>query len=321
MSEVNVQVSFKTVGGQLYLVPTPIGNLADMTYRAVEVLKMADLLLAEDTRHTGRLLQYYGIETPMLSYEAHQHNKRIERILGALAEGKIIAQVSDAGMPSISDPGSALVSAVLAAGYPVIPLPGASASLTGLIASGLDPSHFCFVGFLPKKAKAQRDRLMTWAEQGGTLIFYESPYRLVETLANMMAVFGGDRPACVVREMTKAHESFYRGTLAALHGYFDNQERIKGEIAIYVAGNRLDGSMSEAVDVPELPLAQQVLGKMLEEGLDEKAAIKAVAKVRHIPKQAVYMAYHEAKQSGEIDDGIKASLSHKEVGDAPCSST
>ncbi len=281
--------------GNLYLVPTPIGNLEDMTFRALKVLQAVDLILAEDTRHTQKLLNHFEIDKPQKSFHKYNTQERIPEILSLLASGKNLAQVSDAGMPVISDPGSELVQACLKAGIPVIPLPGANAALTGLVASGLKSEAFTFIGFLPKKAKDRRQQLMTYQNAGETLMIYESPYRISQTIETAIEVFGPDRPACVVRELTKSYEEFNRGSLAELGTYYQENPAVKGEICFYIEGNPHPKSAAEQLQagIDHLPLKGQVEWWMEEERLSSKEAIKKVAKNKGLKKQEVYQAYHE----------------------------
>ena len=209
-----VQKSFKgqTDFGTLYLVPTPIGNLQDMTFRAVEVLKAVDFICAEDTRNTGLLLKHFDISTRQISFHEHNAYEKIPDLVDLLRSGKSLAQVSDAGMPSISDPGHDLVKTAIAENISVVALPGASAGITALIASGLVPQPHIFYGFLPRKAGQQKDFFESKKNYPETQIFYESPYRVADTLENMQAVYG-DRQLVLVRELTKLYEEYQRGNI------------------------------------------------------------------------------------------------------------
>lgn len=221
--------------GILYIVPTPVGNLADMTYRAVEVLRSVDLILAEDTRTSSILLQHYGIEGRVLShhkFNEHQTSAQIKKQI--LEEGLSVALISDAGTPGISDPGFLLVRECAAEGIEVQTLPGATACIPAIVSSGLPCDRFCFEGFLPQK-KGRSTRLEALKEETRTMIFYESPYRLVETLEQFAEVFGPDRACCVSREISKLHETHHRGTITELLNYFYENEP-KGEIVITLAG-------------------------------------------------------------------------------------
>lgn len=281
------QKSFKSAAaGCLYLVPTPIGNLADMTYRGVETLKKVDLIASEDTRNTQKLLNHFEIKVPQKSLHEHNFKERIPELLAMLREGKAIAQVSDAGMPSISDPGHELVVACIEHDIPVVALPGASAGITALIASGLTPQPFFFYGFLARKKSAQKKELELLCDQTGTLIFYESPYRVKETLSNLKAVFG-DRQAVICRELTKLYEEYLRGSLSELITYLETQP-LKGECCLLIEG------ATEKNTEPEIngTLKEQV-ERLIEAGQSSKDAIKQVAKNNQLKKQVVYNQYHE----------------------------
>ena len=221
--------------GILYIVPTPVGNLADMTYRAVEVLRSVDLILAEDTRTSSILLQHYGIEGRVLShhkFNEHQTSSQIKKQI--LEDGLSVALISDAGTPGISDPGFFLVRECAAEGIEVQTLPGATACIPAIVSSGLPCDRFCFEGFLPQK-KGRSTRLEALKEESRTMIFYESPYRLVKTLEQFAEAFGPDRACCVSREISKLHETHHRGTITELLNYFYENEP-KGEIVITLAG-------------------------------------------------------------------------------------
>ncbi|WP_297026675.1 16S rRNA (cytidine(1402)-2'-O)-methyltransferase [uncultured Dialister sp.] len=220
--------------GTLYLVPTPIGNLADITERAVEVLKEADIIACEDTRHTRILLDHLGIAGHVVSY--HEHNKKEAgpKLISCLQEGKSVAQVSDAGMPVISDPGADLVRLAVEAAVPVVPLPGPNAALTALIASGLDARQFAFIGFLPKITAKRKKLLQDMGHVPVTLIFYEAPHRIKETMDTLIK-FLGDRKAVTARELTKKFETFERGTLSSLRSHMDEEDP-RGEYVILVEG-------------------------------------------------------------------------------------
>ena len=221
--------------GILYIVPTPVGNLADMTYRAVDVLRSVDLILAEDTRTSSILLQHYGIEGRVLShhkFNEHQTSAQIKKQI--LEEGLSVALISDAGTPGISDPGFLLVRECAAEGIEVQTLPGATACIPAIVSSGLPCDRFCFEGFLPQK-KGRSTRLEALKEETRTMIFYESPYRLVKTLEQFAEAFGPDRACCVSREISKLHETHHRGTITELLNYFYENEP-KGEIVITLAG-------------------------------------------------------------------------------------
>ena len=267
--------------GTLYLCATPIGNLEDITYRAVRCLREADRIAAEDTRRTKLLLTAYDIDTPLFSY--HEHNKAeqgpviIERVL----QGEMIALVSDAGMPAICDPGNDLVHLALAAVVPVVPLPGANAGLTGLVASGMDTTAFTFAGFLPKTKKHRLPVLKKMKEYTGTLIFYEAPHRIEKVLAEMEEVFG-DRTITLCRELTKKHEEYIRGTLSEVQAELA-VTGVRGEFVILVAGceahiERNFGSEEYITMVTRL----------MAEGINKKDSIRIVAECCGVPKREVY---------------------------------
>ncbi|WP_125710867.1 16S rRNA (cytidine(1402)-2'-O)-methyltransferase [Lacticaseibacillus porcinae] len=269
--------------GTLFLVPTPIGNLDDMTVRAVKTLQTVDLIAAEDTRNTQKLLNHFDIDTKQISFHEHNTQQRIPELIAKLQSGLSIAQVSDAGMPSISDPGKELVAAAIEANLPVVPLPGANAATTALIASGLAPQPFMFYGFLPRKASVQKAELTKLAKQEQTVIFYESPYRVAKTLTAIQAIFG-DRQAVLARELTKLHEEFIRGSLSELIDWAI--ESARGEFVIMVQG----ATPQEPV-VSDVPLVEQVQA-LIDGGDKPNAAIKAVAKTNGLNRQQVYNAYH-----------------------------
>ncbi|SDB35984.1 16S rRNA (cytidine1402-2'-O)-methyltransferase [Streptococcus henryi] len=284
-----VQKSFKgqTDFGTLYLVPTPIGNLQDMTFRAVQVLKDVDFICAEDTRNTGLLLKHFDISTKQIAFHEHNAYEKIPDLLSLLTSGKSLAQVSDAGMPSISDPGHDLVKAAIAENIPVVALPGASAGITGLIASGLAPQPHIFYGFLPRKSGQQKDFFENKKNYPETQIFYESPYRVTDTLENMQDVYG-DRQVVLVRELTKLYEEYQRGSISDLLSYLA-ENPLKGECLIIVSG--FDGQ-EQVQDLDELDLASLVK-KLVEQGNKPNQAIKKIAKTYGLNRQEVYNAYHQ----------------------------
>ncbi|HFI0333400.1 TPA: 16S rRNA (cytidine(1402)-2'-O)-methyltransferase [Streptococcus suis] len=282
-----VQKSFKgqTSFGSLFLVPTPIGNLQDMTFRAIQTLKDVDMIAAEDTRNTGLLLKHFEIDTKQTSFHEHNAHEKIPVLIDWLKSGQSIAQVSDAGLPSISDPGHDLVKAAIAENIPVVALPGASAGITALIASGLAPQPHIFYGFLPRKAGQQKDFYQEKRAYPETQIFYESPYRVADTLENMLSVYG-DRQVTVVRELTKLYEEYQRGTISEVLDYL-NDTPLKGECLIIVAG----------AGEEELPSAEDVdlkaeVEKEIASGRKPNQAIKEVAKRYQLKKQEVYDVYH-----------------------------
>ena len=273
--------------GTLYLVPTPIGNLDDITFRAVKVLTEADLIAAEDTRHTQQLLNHFDIHTPEISFHEHNTEQRIPELIGKLKAGITIAQCSDAGMPSISDPGKELVAAAVKEGIPVVPLPGANAGLTALIASGLVPQPFYFYGFLERKHQQQVQELEQLRNRSETMIFYEAPHRLKKTLKVMAEVFGDDRQAVLARELTKRYEEFSRGSLAEIIAFYDEHQP-RGEYVVLVAGNpHPDEEEEEETGTPVEQIDQAI-----SEGLSTNEAIKLVAKKNKLNRQELYKQYH-----------------------------
>ncbi len=282
------QKSYKKTAGKLYLVPTPIGNLDDMSVRGVNTLKSTDLIASEDTRNTQKLLNHFEISVSQKSLHEHNYKQRIPEFLALLKQGQTIAQVSDAGMPSVSDPGQELVASCIQEEIPVISLPGPTAGLTALIASGLTVQPHYFYGFLPRKKKDQQEVLQNLAANKATLIFYESPYRLKNTVSNMNEVFNPQRKAVICRELTKIHEEYLRGTLAELKEYL-TENTLKGECCLLV-----EGQSEQEVDIslPQAPLKEQVK-QFIATGLRPNDAIKEVAKQNKLKKQKVYNAYHE----------------------------
>lgn len=281
----------KNEQGTLYLVPTPIGNLQDMTFRALEILENVDLICAEDTRNTLRLLNHFEIKTPQISFHEHNAQERIPYLIEKLQAGQDLAQVSDAGMPSISDPGHELVKACIQADIAVVPLPGANAALSALIASGITPQPFMFYGFLPRKKNEQREVLEQLEQQTCALIFYEAPHRLKKTLLAMQTAFGPERKIALCRELTKRYEEFLRGTLADAVKWATKEE-IRGEFVIVVQGNSAPKA-KKADPLLELPLAEQVATLIAQKQLKPNAAIKEVAKLNGLKKQDVYNEYHQ----------------------------
>lgn len=267
--------------GTLYVVGTPIGNLEDMTFRAVQVLQTVDLIAAEDTRHTGKLLQHFQIKTPQVSYHEHNRNSRIPELLEHLGNGKAIALVSDAGMPGISDPGYELVKACIAAGITVVPIPGASAAITALSASGLPTDRFVFEGFLPAKGQQRREHLESLHTESRTLIFYESPHRLRETLQDLAQVWGSDRQIVLARELTKFYEEFWRGTIAEAMAHY-NQRDPQGEYTLLVAG-----TPPSQTQFTEEELKAE-LQQLMSQGISRSQASRQLAKFTSLPRRQIY---------------------------------
>ena len=282
----------------LYLVATPIGNLGDITLRALEVLRGVDRIACEDTRQTQKLLNHFQIEKKTVSCHEHNERTRATELIQDIRAGKAIAFVSDAGTPGVSDPGGWLVREAIAAGVPVIPIPGANAAVSALIASGLPAEDFHFLGFLPEKAGARRTFLeeLAAAAQSDpratprTLIFYEAPHRILETLADMEELWGGLRRAVVARELTKVHEEFVRGTVAEVRREFAARDRIRGEITLVVEAPRrasLSGAAQGSAVAPE-KIADRVARMAAEGGIDEKEALKRLARELGRSKSDLY---------------------------------
>ena len=269
----------------LYLVATPIGNLEDITLRALRVLKSADRIACEDTRQTQKLLNHFAISTATISYHEHNEQTRTQELLVLLQQGGRIALVTDAGMPVFSDPGLELVRAAVGAGLAVIPIPGANAALTGLIASGLETERFVYAGFLAPKPGARRTELEALAAdvRGMTLIVYEAPHRILETLADVEAVWGPSVRVVLARELTKLHEEFLRGTAAEVRAVLAARERIRGEMVLFIEATPEVGMVTAGGSI-----RQQLTHWMETEGLDEKDALKRIARERGISKSDVY---------------------------------
>ena len=277
--------------GILYLVPTPIGNLEDMSFRAVRILKEADLIAAEDTRNTKKLCNYFEIQTPVVSYHEHNKDTSGEKLIHKIKDGMKIALVSDAGMPAISDPGYELVEAAISEKVTVVPLPGANAALPALIASGLNCQPFYFYGFLNRSKKERKTELESLKAQTGTLVFYESPHRLKETLNSMYEILG-NRKAAICRELTKKFEEFIRGTLDEILEWANDGE-IRGEFCLIIEGADESRIKEEETSWWEnLSLEQHVNHYISVKEIPSKEAIKQTAKDRGINKREVYQAYH-----------------------------
>ena len=273
--------------GRLYLCATPIGNLADITYRAVETLRTADVIAAEDTRHTRGLLAHYDIHTPMTSYHEHNKEEKGTELIERLRAGATVVCVSDAGLPGIADPGGDLARRAIAEGIPVTPLPGANAALSALICAGLPLEGFTFVGFLPRKEKKRREVLARVAAYPETLIFYEAPHRLRETLAALAATLGAERQACAARELTKKFEEFRRTTLGDLLAHYREHEP-RGEFVLIVAGAE-ENAASTADAVEEMTLTERYAAHIAK-GLDKKEAMRRTAQELGISRRDVYQA-------------------------------
>jgi 16S rRNA (cytidine1402-2'-O)-methyltransferase len=297
----------------LYLVATPIGNLEDVTLRALRVLRSVDRVACEDTRQTAKLLGHFGIRTPTVSYHAHNETSRASELIEALKAGARIAVVSDAGTPGIADPGAAIAAEAMAAGIPVFPIPGANAALSALIASGLPADRFTFHGFLPSKEGARRSTLeslrnevskghgfsramesptaagfSSWGDEP-THIFYETPHRILATLAEIVAIFGPTQPIALARELTKLHEEFLRGPAADVLAALTARPSIRGEMVLML------GPTATNEAPPATTLAEEVAALMRNESLPEKEALKRVAKARNIGKSEAYREWQRTQ--------------------------
>lgn len=285
----------------LYLVATPIGNLEDITLRALRVLRSADRIACEDTRQTQKLLNHFGIMTPTLSLHEHNEAARSAELIAELRAGSRIAVVSDAGMPGISDPGVLLVKAAIEAGVAVVPVPGANAALSALAASGLETEPFLFLGFLPSKAGARLSRLEELQARLSapvTLVVYEAPHRILETLADVERVWGAECRVALARELTKLHEEFLRGTASEVRSVLVDRERVRGEMVLLVeARPRAEGHERPTT------LWERLDELAKTEGLDEKEALKRVARERGVSKSELYREMQRSKGKGERGKG------------------
>jgi 16S rRNA (cytidine1402-2'-O)-methyltransferase len=278
----------QTKPGTLYVVATPIGNLEDISYRAVRVLKEADLIACEDTRHSAKLLHHYGIDKPTVSYHEHNEAARAEELVTKLIAGLNVAQVSDAGMPGISDPGYRVIKLAIERGVPVVPIPGASALVAALAASGLPTNSFQFLGFLPARSGERRTLLESVRDAQQTTVVYEAPHRIAETMKDIVELLGAERPVVLARELTKVHEEFIRGSAAqVLHRAQEHE--LKGEITLLV------GKSAEQQIVAK-DIAQRLEELMREQKLEESAALKVLAKQQGISKSEVYRELQRVKR-------------------------
>lgn len=276
--------------GVLYIVATPIGNLEDITHRALRVLHEASLIACEDTRQTRKLLDHYGIAAPTVSYHEHNEAARAEELVRKLEQGATIALVSDAGMPGISDPGYRVVRLAIECGIAVVPIPGASALTAALVGSGLPTDAFEFRGFLPSKSGQRRTMLEILRTTAHTIVFYEAPHRIRETLDDIVAILGPERRVVIARELTKVHEEFIRGTAAEVRDLLRDRE-LKGEITLLIGAGAAPSPVAT-----ENPLAQRLQEIMRERKLDEKAALKIAAKERGLKKSEAYRELQRAKR-------------------------
>ncbi|MBB5331210.1 16S rRNA (cytidine(1402)-2'-O)-methyltransferase [Tunturibacter psychrotolerans] len=268
----------------LYLVATPIGNLEDITLRALRVLRQADRIGCEDTRQTQKLLNHFEIRTPTVSYHMHNEGSRTEELIAELKNGARIAIVSDAGTPGIADPGGQIVAAALTAGVDVFPIPGANAAISGVIASGLTTERFTFHGFLPAKAGQRKTALEELARDDGTHIFYEAPHRILDTLADVEAVFGPEQHVVIARELTKIHEEFLRGSAAGIRSQLASRASVRGEIVLMLTPTPTESASEDK----KTTLAAEVAALMKSEAISEMDALKRVARERGIGKSEAY---------------------------------
>jgi 16S rRNA (cytidine1402-2'-O)-methyltransferase len=265
--------------GTLYLVATPIGNLSDITHRALQVLGDVDLIACEDTRHTHKLLSHYGITTKTISYHEHNEQQRAEQLIDQLKQGSSIAVVSDAGTPAVSDPGFRLVRAAIENEVPVVPVPGPSALISALVAAGLPTDEFFFAGFLPARTNARRARLSELQSVPGTLIFYEAPHRLAATLKDAYEILG-ERDAVVARELTKVHEEIRRGRLSELSEHYEREDP-RGEIVVLIDRNVISAA-------PQQSSIAALVDQFEQDGMDQRAALKKAARELGISRAEAY---------------------------------
>ncbi|BAQ61500.1 rRNA small subunit methyltransferase I [Geminocystis sp. NIES-3708] len=268
--------------GILYLVATPIGNLKDITFRAIETLQTVDLIAAEDTRHTAKLLNHYQIKTQTISYHQHNHQARVSELITKLLNGLNIALVTDAGTPAISDPGYHLVLACIESNINIIPIPGAIAAINGLVASGLPTEKFCFEGFLPTKKKLREELLNKLQTEKRTLIFYEAPHKLQKTLTDLADFLGINRNICLARELTKIHENFWRGNLQKAIEFYQHHEP-KGEYTIIIEGNK----EQEEIELSETQIKEEI-EKLLKQGMSKTEASQKLAKYTNLSRREIY---------------------------------
>jgi len=288
--------------GTLYLVSTPIGNLEDITLRALRILKEADVVAAEDTRHSRKLLSHFEISTPLISYHQHSGEEQTSVLIARLIAGQSIALITDAGTPGVSDPGYALVVAAIEAGITVVPIPGASAVLAGLVASGVPPARFVFEGFLPRTKSNMRERLAVLAKEQRTIVLYEAGNRTAETVSEIGDAFGSERQVVVCRELTKTYEEFKRGTAREVAAYY-KANPARGEVTIILAGRSSEDSIQSAQpEVEEDP--EQTLIRRLKEsragGLSERDSVRTVSEELKMSRRIVYAAMLELASEGDV---------------------
>jgi 16S rRNA (cytidine1402-2'-O)-methyltransferase len=277
----------------LYVVATPIGNLEDITLRALRILRSADLIACEDTRHTQKLLNHFEIKTPTQSYHEHNEAARAQELVAKMNAGARIALVSDAGMPGVSDPGERVIRAALDRGLKVVVVPGPSALISALVASGLPTDSFRFLGFLPPRSGERRTALEGLRDSPETLIFYEAPHRISEMLADLEQTFGKERHIALARELTKIHEEFLRGSITEVAGELRTRGAIKGEITLIVEGSRTEGPARAAPST----VVDRIRELMGANALDEKAALKHAAKEFGLSRSAAYREWQRGKKA------------------------
>ena len=278
----------RSVAGTLYIVSTPIGNLEDITHRALRILREVNMVACEDTRHTRKLLNHFAIDAATISYHEHNERERADELCAMLATGKNIALVSDAGTPIISDPGFRVVNLAIEKGFAVVPIPGATAFVAALSASGLPSDQFFFAGFLPARRSARRTKLEAWRSIDTTLIFYEAPHRISATLRDAAEILG-HRQAVVARELTKLHEQFARGRLDELAEGFSDGNQARGEIVLLIAGAQLANDLDQGLGAVSTSqaLAERV-SQLEREGLNEKAALRKAARALGLKRDEAY---------------------------------
>jgi 16S rRNA (cytidine1402-2'-O)-methyltransferase len=279
-------------GPTLYVVATPIGNLEDITLRALRILRGVELIACEDTRQTQKLLNHYGVETRTISYHQHNEMEKAVELAGELERGTRIALVTDAGMPGISDPGFRLITEAIRRGVSVVPIPGASAFLAALVASGLPTDSFRFSGFVSAKRGERRTLLEGLRDSARTDVFYEAPHRLLETIEDVVEVLGAERHIVVAREITKIHEEFLRGKAGEVLEILKSRANVKGEITLLIA--KQDDTAQSAV-FPQVSIRDRMQQLMAQERLDEKAALKKVAKEMGVSKSEAYREWQRSK--------------------------
>jgi 16S rRNA (cytidine1402-2'-O)-methyltransferase len=285
----------EVTAGILYIVATPIGNLEDMSFRAVRILQSVDFIAAEDTRHTGKLLNHFQIKVPQISYHEHNQIQRIPELLDKLKAGKNIAVVTDAGMPGISDPGYEMVKASIENGVRVVPIPGANAAITALSAAGLLTERFVFEGFLPTKGKERQQRLNVLETEARTIILYESPHRLEKTLADLVNCLGSDRAIALGRELTKLHEEFWRGTIGEALSYYQSVPP-QGEFTLVIDGK------SEAIEEISDTTLTTELETLLKQGMSRSEATRIMAEQTSVSRRKIYQLALLIPESNEEEN-------------------